>query len=114
MYPTVHPGAGDTILFTGDTGTVSPTMIIGGAAIAGIITIITAVSITITIPITDITTCITKAESDDRIMRLTIPIDPTNAVMMIVECTEEEEFLTLLTRVCDQEDHPMINSGVAM
>jgi hypothetical protein len=89
-------------------------MIIGGAAITGIITIITAVSITIITLITDTTTCITEAESDDRIMRLTILTNHTNAVMVIAECTEEEGHLTLSMGVCDRENHPMINSGVAM
>jgi hypothetical protein len=69
-------------------------MIIGGAAITGIITIITAVSITITIRITGTTTCITEAEWDGTTTLLTIPIDHT-----AVECTEEEGHLTLLMRV---------------
>lgn len=88
-------------------------MIIGGAAITGIITIITAVSITITIRITGTTTCITKAEWDGTTTQLTIPIDHTRVVMTAAECIEEEERLTLLMRVCGQEVHLTIDSGVA-
>jgi len=89
-------------------------MIIGGAAITGIITIITAVSITITIRITGTTTCITKAEWDGTTTQLTIPIDHTRVVMMAAECTEEEEHITLLMRMFEQEVHLTIDSGVAM
>jgi hypothetical protein len=89
-------------------------MIIGDVAITGIITIITAVSITITIRITGTTTCITEAELDDMTTQLTILIDHTRVVMTAAECTEEEERLTLLMKVFEQEVHLTIDSGVAM
>ena len=89
-------------------------MIIGGAAITGIITIITAVSITITIRITGTTTCITEVEWDDMTTLLTIPIDHMMVDMTAAECTEEEGHLTLLMKVFDRETHPTIDSEAAM
>lgn len=83
-------------------------MIIGGAAITGIITIITAVSITITIRITGTTTCITEVGWDGTTTRLTILTNHTRVVVVAVEFTEE------LMKVCVQEVRPIISSEAAV